>query len=217
MNYPPQLLRLDTRILSQSEEIRNVVKIRVHTVVEEYIRDRTGFQTLTASYESSPPRLIEFSLPSANLRQINDILCRHRLSPQLSLFLAVRISPEATKKGLGVNSFVMTLLVKLTYKRVSAFNFDFSTLPSSIGGEAVNWEDDVVERLIREGAIDKERSKSLNLGSEACSICFESLVGTSDKAPTQISCSHVFHDRCISQWLRRKNSCPLCRRELYGR
>lgn len=29
---------------------------------------------------------------------------------------------------------------------------------------------------------------------------------------TRLVCGHVYHDRCVSNWLQRNNSCPTCRR-----
>ncbi|QCD95619.1 E3 ubiquitin-protein ligase [Vigna unguiculata] len=46
-------------------------------------------------------------------------------------------------------------------------------------------------------------------GSERCSICFEDFdVGV------RMPCLHMFHKNCISEWLQRGNSCPLCRFQL---
>lgn len=28
-----------------------------------------------------------------------------------------------------------------------------------------------------------------------------------------LACNHIFHKKCINQWLRTKDMCPLCRRE----
>lgn len=37
-----------------------------------------------------------------------------------------------------------------------------------------------------------------------CSICLE-------QGDYQLSCGHVFHKRCITEWKKRQHSCPLCR------
>ncbi|KAM7268870.1 hypothetical protein ACFE04_011036 [Oxalis oulophora] len=45
-----------------------------------------------------------------------------------------------------------------------------------------------------------------------CSVCFEDfLTGTE---ATSMPCSHTFHSDCITHWLHKNNSCPLCRFEL---
>ncbi|XVF49117.1 hypothetical protein PTKIN_Ptkin03bG0242600 [Pterospermum kingtungense] len=52
-----------------------------------------------------------------------------------------------------------------------------------------------------------------------CSICMESF-GKSEEAASsrQVSCGHVYHHNCITDWLLsgNSNSCPLCRREISG-
>ncbi|KAM7277735.1 hypothetical protein ACFE04_004869 [Oxalis oulophora] len=45
-----------------------------------------------------------------------------------------------------------------------------------------------------------------------CSVCFEDLLIGSEA--TSMPCSHTFHSDCITQWLHKNNSCPLCRSEL---
>ncbi|OMO58295.1 Zinc finger, RING-type [Corchorus olitorius] len=56
-----------------------------------------------------------------------------------------------------------------------------------------------------------------------CSICMESFRQKSDDdddvlAARQVSCGHVYHHSCISDWLLNGNSysCPLCRHEISG-
>ena len=44
-----------------------------------------------------------------------------------------------------------------------------------------------------------------------CSICFE----PSNQSDINIPCGHSFHNRCITEWLLKKTSCPLCRDCLY--
>ncbi|CAL4082635.1 unnamed protein product [Meganyctiphanes norvegica] len=44
---------------------------------------------------------------------------------------------------------------------------------------------------------------------DQCSICLEALV----TRPTgTLTCEHVFHERCIRNWLERQSSCPNCRK-----
>ncbi|KAG7171464.1 E3 ubiquitin-protein ligase TTC3-like 2 [Homarus americanus] len=43
---------------------------------------------------------------------------------------------------------------------------------------------------------------------ESCSICLEAL-NASPTVPLQ--CQHVFHEKCIKDWLKRQSNCPNCR------
>ncbi len=43
--------------------------------------------------------------------------------------------------------------------------------------------------------------------SGMCAICHNDLGG----AVEQLHCRHVFHSMCIHTWLRRANTCPMCR------
>ncbi|PIA50591.1 hypothetical protein AQUCO_01200056v1 [Aquilegia coerulea] len=45
-----------------------------------------------------------------------------------------------------------------------------------------------------------------------CSICKDEIA--CDSEVREMSCSHVFHDPCIVQWLLIQNTCPLCRLKL---
>lgn len=43
---------------------------------------------------------------------------------------------------------------------------------------------------------------------EDCSICFEC---KEDKKLKYLSCKHSFHVKCINKWLKKNDTCPLCR------
>lgn len=49
--------------------------------------------------------------------------------------------------------------------------------------------------------------KRVRAKEESCSIC---LHGCGRKA-RKMGCGHVFDEDCITNWLKRRNSCPLCR------
>lgn len=41
-----------------------------------------------------------------------------------------------------------------------------------------------------------------------CSICYS-------HSPLHIlPCGHIYHENCINEWIRIKNSCPLCRQKI---
>jgi hypothetical protein len=42
---------------------------------------------------------------------------------------------------------------------------------------------------------------------EPCSICMEPII----KAGMELECGHRFHSKCGVEWLKKHNSCPLCR------
>ncbi|GMJ15682.1 hypothetical protein like AT4G05350 [Hibiscus trionum] len=57
-------------------------------------------------------------------------------------------------------------------------------------------------------------------GTGSCSICMESLSPSEGAvASRRVSCGHVYHRDCITDWLLNgnSNSCPLCRREISGK
>jgi hypothetical protein len=59
-------------------------------------------------------------------------------------------------------------------------------------------------------AIEKlERNVCCDAGA-SCPICLCELAAAGEGA-TQMPCKHVFHDSCLTKWLRSHNTCPVCR------
>ncbi|XP_055800798.1 probable E3 ubiquitin-protein ligase HIP1 [Solanum dulcamara] len=46
---------------------------------------------------------------------------------------------------------------------------------------------------------------------ECCSICLDDYCDRDELA--EIDCSHVYHVDCIKEWIKLKNSCPICKRD----
>ncbi|ESQ38242.1 hypothetical protein EUTSA_v10029381mg [Eutrema salsugineum] len=110
------------------------------------------------------------------------------------------LSTAATALGFGRNGFNLTISVKITHQTV-----------------VVNSEE-LLRMVLLGSKMNTEELKSME--TEPCSICLDELSGSNSKktgVPTRMTCSHVFHDRCLIEWLQRKNTCPLCRSVLYDR
>lgn len=49
---------------------------------------------------------------------------------------------------------------------------------------------------------------------QKCSICFDDFVEEDTVVSMPCSSRHIFHERCVKEWLSRDDSCPLCRSSL---
>jgi hypothetical protein len=48
---------------------------------------------------------------------------------------------------------------------------------------------------------------------DTCAICLESWKDTDEVSKFE-PCGHLFHSDCISEWIRRKSTCPTCRTDV---
>lgn len=59
----------------------------------------------------------------------------------------------------------------------------------------------------------------LSAAAGVCTVCMEALdtcTPTNEDGGRMVLCGHVYHERCIRQWVSLHNSCPLCRTILSG-
>ncbi|CAN6166795.1 unnamed protein product [Urochloa humidicola] len=52
--------------------------------------------------------------------------------------------------------------------------------------------------------------------SERCAICVTAYE-SGEPCSVLPGCAHMFHKPCVAKWLRKKNTCPLCRAAVVGR
>ena len=48
-------------------------------------------------------------------------------------------------------------------------------------------------------------------GNKQCSICFEDYVENDEYVELPCDTRHMFHTSCITEWLKQKDTCPLCK------
>lgn len=52
-------------------------------------------------------------------------------------------------------------------------------------------------------------------GIDECCICMEKFTDGSDNiTPLSHNAGHFFHTKCIAEWLKTNNVCPICRTEI---
>ena len=55
--------------------------------------------------------------------------------------------------------------------------------------------------------INKDNIQKFN--EETCNVCLEGYL--EGQLSIKLDCCHCFHDKCIIQWLKMRNTCPVCR------
>lgn len=69
----------------------------------------------------------------------------------------------------------------------------------------------VVEDL---GSVNKNISEEENV---MCAICLSDFEAAEEVCQLRCHELHIFHKKCIVQWLKKKNECPVCRQRAYKR
>lgn len=77
--------------------------------------------------------------------------------------------------------------------------------------EIIRYNFESVKRL---GLFQIDYSKNDCAKNSICSICTEDF--TEGDEVVFCSCKHCYHNHCLKEWLRLKNSCPLCKLNICG-
>ncbi|WCJ33129.1 RING/U-box superfamily protein [Euphorbia peplus] len=60
--------------------------------------------------------------------------------------------------------------------------------------------------------IEKLEDVRVEESGSVCSICLEDItIGSHVK---RLECTHMYHGSCIGEWLKKTNTCPICRRQI---
>jgi hypothetical protein len=57
-----------------------------------------------------------------------------------------------------------------------------------------------------------KKDKSGKLENPSCCICISDI--TTNQQTVLLPCGHMFHDSCVVEWLKKNNTCPVCRFQL---
>jgi hypothetical protein len=116
------------------------------------------------------------------------------------------------KHVLGAKAFILIPLIVMMYKFDSIANDNKGAVYRLyLIGTFTHMFMYVVGILLSPRWMTKQ---AYDVRNTCCSICIERV--DSEKAGKILvgECGHVFHSNCISAWLTRKKSCPLCRKKV---
>ncbi|GAU47718.1 hypothetical protein TSUD_325080 [Trifolium subterraneum] len=101
------------------------------------------------------------------------------------------------------NLMILPIRVNLVVTRASE---DESDEDDGDGSDENIQSDETEKSCVEEG------SKTVKVGiEENCAICFENF---NFNVGVPMPCMHVFHIKCIRDWLEKGNTCPICRFKL---
>ncbi|KAL0730787.1 hypothetical protein Bca4012_026881 [Brassica carinata] len=211
MNDPEVEVSIKASVISTANKVIIIINTKFDEILEN---PNTSHRTPTSRSSSvSPPLLIYFDLCSSSPHNIKELLKEKLVTHRrLCLDLASDISTAANDLGFGLNRFTLTIPVTITYQNVVVVLSD-PPLPD----EGLSLK---VMRVILLGKMGREEIKSLKMETtKSCWICLDDLSSFSSSTKrgvaTRMNCSHVFHGRCLLEWLQRKNTCPLDQTVLY--
>lgn len=67
---------------------------------------------------------------------------------------------------------------------------------------------DIKNNVITIEKFSHKKAKTTKYYTNKCSIC---LYKFNNKSIMKLNCDHIYHKKCIKKWLKKNNSCPLCR------
>lgn len=67
----------------------------------------------------------------------------------------------------------------------------------------------VVPIILRCSAYSDFKTEPENTSHESCAICIDHYENDSTVAILE-KCNHMYHEECISEWLKKSTACPMC-------
>ncbi len=78
--------------------------------------------------------------------------------------------------------------------------------PREVAGLLFSWQAEITP--LKEVSAPQQQQAPAAAGQEECAICYAPL---SSMRTVSTSCGHTFHEACLLEWMKRQNTCPLCR------
>ncbi|CAD5319491.1 unnamed protein product [Arabidopsis thaliana] len=189
---------ITTKIFSQTTYLplslnNTVCIINLRQQFKRYVIDKSnGSITFNGFYPGPPLPISQIRLNLLNYKftpfHLFPLLDSRLHDPSLSKYIAEVITGQASLSVGFLQRLFMFVNVVLTQEV-------FSVIPVS--------------------CLPKEETQEVE-DESTCPICLENFlndyVNDGKRIKKLAHCSHRFHKECISEWLRRCNSCPICRR-----
>lgn len=203
-----------------------IVELRFHSHYRKLLRTLEGNLIEVEAYPISPTSFVRYRIHPLRRHLFVEPLCKSYLDV---LFSSV-VHNDSLRDVLSrrIASFLVFLARRqpfLGYYVVADSEFTHEDLIEGYANDLTMIIDEehqeVVQRVASSSALNKLKEQRFFAKqgdddgrlSDDCVICLEEL-SNSEVALTKLTCTHIFHEQCILDWLKAQNSCPTCRREL---
>ncbi|KAF2297713.1 hypothetical protein GH714_002404 [Hevea brasiliensis] len=207
-----------SKFLNPTQPPNLFLELRFHFNYRKLLRNLAGELIEMEAYPTAPTSSFPFQIQP--LRLLDLPLCRRHLDELFSCFVFdYQLREFLTYRIANFLIFLANRHPFLGFPVVADVNIIHEDLLDANPIDLTMIMDEVSQEVIPRSAsssvlnqLRKWRFFAAKEGGD-CAICLEELSGA--RFPlTKMPCSHIFHERCISRWLKVRNSCPSCRREL---
>jgi hypothetical protein len=149
--------------------------------------------------------LLSLCWPGWNNRVVQRILQRDPMRAKKMLYMAARRRRRQLARQLGrmirenadteASTAIAAALAAPAYT-IRDSQIELEARPTSLA---------LKTRVFR---VDESSGNADDLDDNACCICFADILDRD--VVGDLTCCHMFHKECIKDWLKRRNTCPLC-------
>jgi len=223
--------RLPTRMVVGPGQVRVETRSTMsngHPVT--MITRRTTGGASTAEAQELPARPSPGSSPSQSLEDLMGPLFRGGLLGAAAGGLVSAVSGQRAGSNIVAGAALGAVMSAVVDDIIRSAGPPSTGLRSSVGpgaGGDLSWDNLSFERALQlfgsperprappelvtnlpTHALSAEEVRKLPEAARNCTICMDAF--QENHTTKRLPCMHIFHDECISRWLARANSCPIC-------
>ncbi|KAK9152364.1 hypothetical protein Syun_010673 [Stephania yunnanensis] len=183
-------------------------------------QERSGEESRTAHFMNKSRTFLELFFAiwfvMGNVWVFDSRFGSFRRAPKLHVLCISLLAWNAISYSFPFLLFVLLCCIVPLMSNLLGHNLNMGSFDKGASDDQISrlpsWRYKEIDTKLELGDDAHCKSDSEDENSECCSIC---LAKYRDKEEVrQLPCSHLFHLKCVDQWLRIISCCPLCKQEI---